>query len=163
MAERISFFDVEYGIGLTIDGGSGRSWMDHPDGDPRHAHCRIDIPRDTLLATVEATTESEPRPSSGTIFLTWDELLAFADRLDRLAVTGPGTVTLGDGALRVRLRRDGRLRATADFTQGHRVEIRVRCRTSWERDFGVRPELPALAARIRHAVRAWRGSPGAPR
>jgi hypothetical protein len=153
MTQRIAFFHPEHGIGLRIAAGSGRSWMDLPDGDPVHAHCRIDVPRDTLVPTVEA----EPRPSSGTLFVAWAELTRFADDLTALGDTGrAGVVAFGDrhAMLRVRLRRDGRLRAETVFTQGAHVAITVRCATLWDRHYGVRGELAGLAERVR-AARAF--------
>jgi len=155
MAERITFFDPIHGIGLRVDAGSGRSWIDAPHGDPTHAHCRLDVPRDTLLAT----PEPEPRPTSGTFFIAWGDLLRFADQLTELgAADREGAARLGDrfAAVSVRVRSDGRLQAEATFTQGHHVTMTLRCQTLWDRHFGVREELPTLGDRIRTAVRLLR-------
>jgi hypothetical protein len=129
--------------------------MDEPNGDPRHAHCRIDVPRDTLLASLEP----DPRPTSGTLFVAWDNLLRFADQIAELGAVGrAGAVCLGDrfAMVRIRMRRDGRLRAETAFTQGHHVTVTVRCQTRWDWHFGVRADLPALADQIRTAVRRTR-------
>ncbi|MBT8224511.1 MAG: hypothetical protein HKP61_19740 [Dactylosporangium sp.] len=151
--ERIAFFDPVHGIGLRLAAGSGRSWMDEPDGDPRHAHCRIDVPRDTLLAA--PGPEPEPRPASDTLFVAWDGLLRFADQLAGLGAGGrAGAVGLGDrlATVTIRMRHDGRLRAETTFTQGHHVTITLRCQTLWDRHFGMRDDLPALADQVRTAV-----------
>lgn len=163
VARRIAFFDPMHGIGLRVEGGSGRSWMEHPSGDPGHAHCRIDVPRDTLLPSLEP----EPRPASNTLFVAWDDLLRFADQLAGLAAgngagngaasgagSGTGTVSLGDRATRltIRMRHDGRLRAETAFTLGHHVTVTLRCQTLWTRHFGVREDLPDLADQVRAAV-----------
>ncbi|WP_166350762.1 hypothetical protein [Phytoactinopolyspora limicola] len=151
MQERITFFDQVYGIGLRIAAGSGRSWMDQPGGDPQHAHCQIDLPGDTLLPS----TDLKQRLTSGVFFLAWDDVLRFADELTDLAVAPSAeTASLGDRSTRlsVRIRPDGRLRAEAVIAQGHHVAITVRCQTLWDWHFGVREDLPALAARLRSAV-----------
>ncbi|WP_428965894.1 hypothetical protein [Micromonospora fluostatini] len=151
MVERVSFFDAVHGIGLRVAAGSGRSWLEQPAGDPRHAHCQVDVPGDTLLPV----PEPGPRPTSGTHFLAWDDLLRFADRLAALAAPGRvGAARLDDtgGLLTVRLRRDGRLRAETTFTQGHHVTLTVRCQTAWDRHFGTRADLPGLAGQVRAAV-----------
>ncbi|MEV0563212.1 hypothetical protein [Dactylosporangium sp. NPDC050588] len=144
MTTRVVFFDPEHGIGLRIAAGSGRSWQDQPDGDPRHAHCSLDIPRDTLLPYM-----GEERPCSDTLFVPWSDLAAFAD--DPAALQPGGTARLGDAgtALTIRMRRDGHLRAEAVFSVGHHVATTVRCRTLWDRHHGTPGDLPALADRIR--------------
>jgi hypothetical protein len=155
VVERIALFDPVHGIGLNIAAGSGRSWMEEPDGDSRQAHCYIDVPRDTLLAS----PEPEPRPRSGILFVAWDRLLHFADELAELgAADTAGTVALGDSlvVVRIQLRGDGRLRAETEFTQGHHVTITLRCQTRWDWHFGVRDNLPALADQMRTAVRLTR-------
>jgi hypothetical protein len=129
--------------------------MEEPDGDPRHAHCRIDVPPDTLFASVE----QEPRPKSGTLGVAWDTLLRFADQLTELGAVGKaGTVGLGDrfAMVKIRMRRDGRLRAETAFTKGYDVKITLRCQTLWDRHFGVRDDLPALADQVRTAVQLTR-------
>jgi hypothetical protein len=159
MLERICFFDPVHGIGLCIDAGSGRSWQDEPGGDPRYAHCRIDIPRDTLLPW----PEPDQRPSSGTFFVGWDAMAAFADQLAALGSAGQArSVRLGDhfAVLSVHMRHDGRLRAYARFTQAHHVRTTVRCQTLWDWHFGVRADLPALAGQIHTAVLRLRPAPG---
>jgi hypothetical protein len=180
MAERMTFFDPVHGIGLRIDAGSGRSWIDEPHGDPTHAHCRLDVPRDTLLATPDtlpasataaasaaasataaaaAAAEPERRPTSGTFLIAWGDLLRFADHLTDLGSTDQeGTARLGDRftAVSIHVRGDGRLQAETTFTQGHHVTMTLRCQTLWDRHFGVREELPALGDRIRTAVRLLR-------
>lgn len=145
VGERIAFFEPVHGIVLTVAAGSGRSWMDLPGGDPVHAHCRVDVPADLLLAG------SDARPSSGTLFVTWAGLLRFADELTS------GSAVLGDRAtsLRVRRRRDGRLRAETTFTQGHHVSLTLRCQTPWT---GTDPA--ALAATLRRAVERVRPPAG---
>jgi hypothetical protein len=147
MSTRVVFFDPVHGIGLRIAAGSGRSWQDLPDGDPVHAHCTLDLPRDTLLPG----GHEQDRPSSNTLFVLWTDLAAFASDLERLQ---PGLVVrLGDvGAfLAVRMRRDGHLRAEAVFTVGHHVTTTVRCRTLWDWHHGTAEDLPALALQIRAA------------
>ncbi|WP_327011104.1 hypothetical protein OHA72_29825 [Dactylosporangium sp. NBC_01737] len=147
MSTRVVFFDPAHGIGLRIAAGSGRSWQDQPGGDPVHAHCTLDIPADTLLP---APDERE-RPSSGTLFVPWAGLAAFAGDLEDLR---PGLVArLGDvgASLAVRMRRDGHLRAEAVFTVGHHVTTTVRCRTLWDWHHGTAADLPALARSIRAA------------
>jgi hypothetical protein len=146
MSTRVVFFDPQHGIGLRVAAGSGRSWQDLPGGDPVHAHCTLDIPRDTLLPLAV-----QDRPSSDTLFVLWTDLAAFAADLVDLR---PGLVArLGDaGASRtVRLRRDGHLRAEAVFTVGHHVTTTVRCRTLWDWHHGTAGDLPALAQQLRAA------------
>ena len=143
------FFDPVHGIGLRIAAGSGRSWQDLPDGDPVHAHCTLDLPRDTLLPAPDGSE----RPSSGTLFVPWAALAAFAGDLGALR---PGLVVrLGNAgtSLAVRMRRDGRLRAEAVFTVGHHVTTTVRCHTRWDWHHGTAEDLPALARQLRDATR----------
>ena len=147
MSTRVAFFDPEHGIGLRIAAGSGRSWQDLPGGDPVHAHCTLDIPRDTLLPTLN----ERDRPASDTVFVPWAGLAAFATDLENLR---PGQVArLGDvgTCLTVRMRRDGHLRAEAVFTVGHHVTTTVRCRTRWDWHHGTPEDLPLLARTIRAA------------
>jgi hypothetical protein len=54
------------------------------------------------------------------------------------------------------MRRDGRLRAETAFTKGYDVTITLRCQTLWDRHFGVRDDLPALADQVRTAVQLTR-------
>jgi hypothetical protein len=58
--------------------------------------------------------------------------------------------------VKIRMRRDGRLRAETAFTQGHHVKITLRCQTLWDWHFGVRDDLPALADQVRTAVQLTR-------
>lgn len=149
MSTRVTFFDPVHGIGLRIAAGSGRSWQDLPGADPVHAHCTLDVPRDTLLPAPDV----DERPSSGTLFVPWADLAAFADDLEALR---PGLVVrLGDvgTALAVRMRRDGHLRAEAVFTAGHHVTTTVRCRTLWDWHHGTADDLPVLARQLRDAAR----------
>lgn len=154
MTARVMFFDPEHGIGLRIAAGSGRSWQDLPGGDPVHAHCTLDVPRDTLLPSLG----QDERPSSGTLFVPWAHLAAFADDLEALRPGPVSAVRLGDvgTSLAVRMRRDGHLRAEAVFTIGHHVTTTVRCRTRWDWHHGTAEDLPALAARLRDAARPGR-------
>lgn len=161
----MAFFDPVHGIGLDVDAGSGRSGVDEPGGDPRHAHCRIDFPGDALLPTPPATPDAGPgagpRPVSNTLFVAWDELLRFADRLAGLGETATASgVALGDrfAMVQIDLRRDGRLRARTAFTLGHHVKITVRCQTLWNLHFATRDDLPALADQVRDAVHRTRPS-----
>jgi hypothetical protein len=147
VSTRVVFFDPEHGIGLRIAAGSGRSWQDQPGGDPVHAHCTLDVPRDTLLPS----PTGHERPASGTLFVPWTELTAFTDDLERLR---PGRTArlVGTGAfLAVRMRRDGRLRAEARFTTGHHVTTTVHCRTRWDWHHGTAADLPALTRLLRAA------------
>jgi hypothetical protein len=144
MTVRIAFFDPVHGIGLRVAAGSGRSWQDQPDGDPRHAHCTLDLPADTLVP-------GGGRPTSGTLFVPWTDLTAFAD--DLAALRAGDAARLGDAGtcLTIRMRRDGRLRAEAVFTTGHHVTTTVRCRTLWDWHHGTAADLPSLAVQVRTA------------
>src|SRR5437879_6896686 len=74
--ERVMFFDPGYGIGLTIAAGSGRSWMDQPDGDPVTAHLHVDVAGESIVV---AGIVEDRRWRSHTGFVPWEELLEFAD------------------------------------------------------------------------------------
>ncbi len=127
---RIPFFDPVHGIGLTVAAGSGRSFMELPGGDPRHAHLQLDVPSDTLIPTAG---EPGPRLRSDTVFVPWPALIRFAD-----AVAAPHlTEARLDHVLVVRRQADGQLQAEAAFSVGHHVQLEVRCRTWWgEGDLG---------------------------
>ncbi|MGY0233616.1 hypothetical protein [Longispora urticae] len=151
---RLAFFDPVHGIGLTVAAGSGRSWMDEPDGDPRHAHLHVDVPGPLTVPGAEET-----RLRSGTGFVRWPDLDRFAAALDGLAREEQGSVELaGDPGfvLTVLLRADGRLRAEARFDTGHQLEIDVVARTRWDWHFGLRADLAGLAEQVRDAVRHHR-------
>jgi hypothetical protein len=92
MTERITFGHPVHGIGLTIAAGSGRSWMEEPGGDPRHAHLHLDVPSDTLIPVPAAPG---PRLRSGTVLVAWNEVLRFSDALEALAGKARGEVALG--------------------------------------------------------------------
>jgi len=151
---RIPFFDPVHGIGLTVAAGSGRSFMELPGGDPRHAHLQLDVPSDTLIPT---PGEPGPRLRSDTVFVPWPDLIRFADALTsprmteaRLTEARLTEARLVD-VLIVRRQADGQLQAEAAFSVGHRVQLELRCRTWWgEGDLG------ATARALREAVAALR-------
>ena len=152
--ERIPFFHPVYGVGVSIAAGSGRSWMDQPDGDPVHAHLHLDI--EGPLGTWDGT---DVRLVSHSGFVRWADLGRFAEELDRLAGLVEGAVDLHAAPgfrLTVRLREDGHLRTEVTFTVGHHIEVDVVARTSWTWHHGMRGDLPALADRLRDTVRAVR-------
>jgi hypothetical protein len=155
MAERIILFDPIHGVGLSIAAGSGRSWMEEPRGDPRHAHLHLDVPSGTLIPVPVAPG---PRLHSGTIFVAWDDLLRFAAALEDLADQTSVEVTLagrGEHETLIVRRRDGdELQAEASFAVGHHVDLNIRCTTRW-----LSADAATTADQVRLAVRATRPSP----
>jgi len=152
----VMFFDPGYGIGLTIAAGSGRSWMDQPDGDPVTAHLHVDVAGESIVV---AGIVEDRRWRSHTGFVPWEDLLAFADRLDALAARESGTAEFAAEPgfkLVVRLREDGRVQAEVAFQVGHHVRIDVTACTHWDWHEGTRQDLTDTAWRIRSAVRTRR-------
>lgn len=147
--EDIALFDPIYGLRLSIKAGSGRSWMEQPDGDPVSAHLSITCDGDTLAP--------DTRLHSYTGFVRWNDLLRFANQLDELAQQSEGGVDL-DAApgfvLTLRLDDTGRLQAEAQWATGHHLKIMTNVRTTWHD--GIRADLPRLAEQIRSAVRSRR-------
>lgn len=146
--EDIVLFDPIYGLRLSIKAGSGRSWMEQPDGDPVSAHLSITCDGDTLAPGA--------RPHSDTGFVRWNDL-RFADRVDELAQRSKGGVDL-DAApgfvLSLRVDDNSPLRAEAKWTTGHRLKIVTNVRPTTHD--GTRTDLPRLAEQIRSAVRSRR-------
>jgi hypothetical protein len=157
MQHRLTLFDPEYGIGLSIDAGSGRSWLEQPDGDPVCAHLRLDVPADSLV--VSDPRNPPLRCTSDTGFVRWGGLLRFGHELEALAGSRRGAVVLdASTALRltVRLRLDGRVRAEAAFRVRHRVDIDLKCRTRWDWHNGERRDLAGVSEQVRAAIEALR-------
>jgi hypothetical protein len=146
-------FDPEHGIGLSIAAGSGRSWIDEPEGDLVHAHVQVDVEGQAVLPDWRPA-----RWSSHVGIARWPELLRFAQDLETLATAPTGSVALNGRSgfvLTVRLRDDERIQAETAFRVGHHMEIELVARTPWN-TAGGRPDLTAAAERVREAVTACR-------
>jgi hypothetical protein len=146
-----------------VAAGSGRSFVDEPGGDPKHAHLHLDVPSDTLIPTTDPVG---PRLHSDTVFVGWADVLRFADALADLpgrhtgeaTLTGGTALLAGAGAtITVRLR-EGLLRVETAFAVGHRVELEVRCRTRWDAEST--GQCVARAEQVRAAVLATRPPAG---
>jgi hypothetical protein len=147
----VAVFHPTHGLSLSIAAGSGRSWIDEPDGDPRHAHLHVEVP---VQAVSHPCEDTRIRSHAG--FVRWDDLARFADRLDELAARAQGVVDLVGTAgfeLVIRLREDDVVQAETAFSIGHHNDIDIRCRTGDPAD---RDDLARLAQRVRAAVGALR-------